>query len=57
MAWHVNYEKNDSLRLAPRCLPALVMVPSSDVTETFFILAGNMPGSVPDYGGVEPVAC
>jgi len=30
-----NYEKNDSLRLALRCLPALAMVPSSDVTEAF----------------------
>jgi len=37
-------EKNDSLGLALRCLPALAMVPSSDVTEVFLILADNMPG-------------
>jgi len=37
-------EKNDSLGLALRCLTALAMVPSSDVTEVFLILADNMPG-------------
>jgi len=37
-----NYEMNDSLRLALRCLPALAMVSSSDVTEVFFILADNI---------------
>jgi len=39
-----DYKKNDKLRLAFRCLPALAMVPSSDVTEAFLILADNMPG-------------
>jgi len=36
-------EKNDSLRLAIRYLPALAMFPSSDVAEVFLILADNMP--------------
>jgi len=35
-------EKNDTLRLAFRCLPAIDMVPSSDVTEVFLILDDNM---------------
>jgi len=30
-----NFKTNDRLRLALRCLPALAMVPSSDVTEDF----------------------
>jgi len=35
-------KKNNSLRLAIRCLPALAMFPSSDVVEVFFILADNI---------------
>ena len=38
-----DYEKNDSLRLAIRYLPALAMFHSSDVAEVFLILSGNMP--------------
>jgi len=37
-----DYENNDSLRLALRCLPALAMVPLSDVTEVFLRLADNI---------------
>ena len=37
-----DHEKNDSLRSALCCLPALDVVPSSDVTKVFFILAGNI---------------
>jgi len=37
-----DYKMNDVLRLALRFLPALAMVPSSDVTEVFLILADNM---------------
>jgi len=37
-----DHEKNDCLRLAFRCLAALDMVPSSDVTESFLILADNI---------------
>jgi len=36
-----DYKKNDSLRLAIRCLPTLDMVPSSDVTDVFLILTDN----------------
>jgi len=39
-----DYEKNNRLRLALRCLPALAVVPSPDVTEAFLILTDNMPG-------------
>jgi len=39
-----DYEKNDRLRLALRCLLSSAMVLSSDVTETFLILVDNMPG-------------
>ena len=31
------------LRMAVRCLPALAMVPSADVTDAFLTLADNMP--------------
>ena len=46
-----DYEENDSLRLAIRCIPALAMVPSSDVTETFLIQAGHekMPQLLPFF--------
>jgi len=37
-----DYEKNDSLSLTLRCLSALAMIPSSDVTEVVFIVTGNM---------------
>ena len=32
-----DYESDDNLRIAVRCLPALAMVPSTDVAETFRI--------------------
>ena len=32
-----DYESNDESRTAVRCLPALAMVPSSDVAESFLI--------------------
>jgi len=38
-----DYESDDELRTAVRCLPALAMVPSSDVVDSFLILADNMP--------------
>ena len=44
MGMKEDHEKNDRLRLALRCLPALAMVPSSGVTEAFLILVDNMPG-------------
>ena len=37
-----DYEKNDGLRLALHCLPAFAMVPSSDVTDVFLVLADNI---------------
>ncbi|CAK8677848.1 unnamed protein product [Clavelina lepadiformis] len=40
---HLSVESNDELRTAVRCLPALAMVPSSDVDESFLILADSMP--------------
>jgi len=39
-----DYKKNDSLTIGSSLIPALPMVPSSDVTD-FFILAGNTPGN------------
>lgn len=39
----VDYESNKSLRLAVRCLPALAVVPSSDITYDFLVSADNMP--------------
>ena len=38
-----DYESDDNLRIAVRCLPALAMVPSTDVAEAFWILADYMP--------------
>jgi len=38
-----DYESDDDLRIAVRCLPALAMVPSSDVVDAFLVLADNMP--------------
>ncbi|CAK8689672.1 unnamed protein product [Clavelina lepadiformis] len=38
-----DYESDNELRTAVRCLPALAMVPSSDVVESFLILADSMP--------------
>ena len=38
-----DYESDDNLRIAVRCLPALAMVPSTDVGEAFWILADYMP--------------
>jgi len=38
-----DYENNDRLRQTLRCLPALAVVPSSDVAEAFFKLADTMP--------------
>jgi len=37
-----DHEKNDSLWMALRCLSALAMVLSPDVTEVFLILADNI---------------
>jgi len=37
------YESDDDLRTAVRCLPALAMVPSSDVLDAFLTLSDNMP--------------
>ena len=39
----VDYESNDSLCTAVRCLPALAMVPAADVVDAFLILADSMP--------------
>ena len=36
-------ESDDNLRIAVRCLPALAMVPSTDVAEAFWILADYLP--------------
>ena len=38
-----DYESDDNLRIDVRYLPALAMVPLTDVAEAFWILAGNMP--------------
>ena len=38
-----DYQKNDSLKLAMCCLRASAMIPSSDVTQAFLILADNKP--------------
>jgi len=37
-----DHDKNDTLRLVLRCLPAIDMVPSSDVAEIFLILPENI---------------
>jgi len=37
-----DYEKNDSVRLTLRCLPALAMAPSFDVTEVILMLADKI---------------
>ena len=38
-----DYKSDDSLRIAVRCLPALAMVPSTDVAEAFWTPADDMP--------------
>jgi len=38
----VDYESDDE-RIAVRCLPALAVVPSSDVVDAFLVLADNIP--------------
>ena len=38
-----DHENDDNLQIALRCLPALAMDPSTDVTEVFWILADYMP--------------
>ena len=38
-----DYESDDNLRIAVRCLPAIAMVLSTDVAEAFWILADYMP--------------
>ena len=38
-----DYESDDNLRIAVRCLPALAMVPPTDVAEAFWLLADYMP--------------
>ena len=38
-----DYESEDNLQIALRCLPALAVVPSTDVAEAFWILADYMP--------------
>ena len=40
LAWK-KHERIDTLRLALRCLPASDIVPSSDITEVFLMLADN----------------
>jgi len=40
-----DYESDDNLKIAVRCLPALAMVPSSDVVDAFLVLADNMPNN------------
>ena len=37
------YESDDNLRTAVRCLPAWAMIPSYDVIKAFLILAESMP--------------
>jgi len=37
-----DYESDDDLKIAVCCLPALAMVPSSDVFDVFLVLADNM---------------
>jgi hypothetical protein len=39
----VDYESNDSLPTAVRCLPALALVPPVDVIDAFLPLAESMP--------------
>ncbi|KII61414.1 hypothetical protein RF11_12829 [Thelohanellus kitauei] len=39
----VDYESNDNLRIAVRCLAALAHVPLADVSEAFDLLAESMP--------------
>ena len=38
-----DYESDDNLRGAERCLPALAVFPATDVAEAFWILANYMP--------------
>lgn len=39
----IDYESNNDLRIAVRCLPALAYVPSVDVAEAFDLLTESMP--------------